>query len=160
MYKFILLILIIFSHQSFAGSKCPDEWNALKSIQSHLRNNSTEWARSEERRRHKTYQECRKRKNNTLTKTKSYSNKSQETYNQFETLPENKAYRSSISKVNIKGRFKGYKQQAWLDYYRAPARCQSPKNSQQFSKCLQNRDNQAEIFEQVWREHKADYQAR
>jgi hypothetical protein len=133
---------------------CQDEWDALKSIQSHMRKNSTEWARQEEHRRHKTYQDCRKGKNKQSEKSKNHSNNNQ-TYTHYRVPIKHKKYRSTISKVNVNGRFKGDKQQAWLDYYHAPQGCKNPKSTSQFSKCLQDRDNQAEIFEQVWLEQKA-----
>lgn len=156
MYKFALLLLVIFSFPSFAATKCKLEWDALKNVQSQLRHNSTEWLRDKERRNHKAYQDCRKGKKKRKTKNKSYIANSSQNYTQYnKPLPNYRPYGSTINKLKIKGLFTGDKQQAWLDYYRPPKECLSPKSTQQFSKCLKFRDNEANKFRKVWDEQQA-----
>ena len=107
MYKCVLLILIIFSAPSFAGSKCQTQWDSLKLVQQQLRHQSYEWLRDRERRKHKEYQACRKSKNNKSSKTKKHTTSKQSTYTQYKQLPSYRPYRSTISQVNVTGRFKG-----------------------------------------------------
>ncbi len=155
MYKFAFLLFIVFSLPSFAGSKCQLEWDSLKSVQSQLRKNSNEWLRNEERRRHKIYQDCRKGKNNASSKTQKHRTQKQTSYTKYKSTPKYRPYRSTTSKVNVKGRFSGEKQQAWLDYYHSPKGCKTPKSTSQFSKCLAHRDSEAEKFDKVWDEQHA-----
>ena len=155
MYKLVIFLFIIFSAPSFAGSKCQTQWDSLKAVQQQLRHQSYEWLRDKERRKHKEYQDCRKGKNNKSSKTKKYTTSKQSAYTQYKQSPSYRPYRSTISKVNVTGRFKGDKQQAWLDYYHSPKGCKSPKTTSKFSTCLQHRDSEAAKFEQVWDEQHA-----
>ena len=86
---------------------CQLEWNALKAVQSQLRQNSYEWLRDKERRKHTEYQNCRKGKNKESTKAKNnldkmYSNKKQKPYKKRNSVAKYRAYDSTISKVNVK----------------------------------------------------------
>lgn len=155
MYKFLLLLFVIFSFPSLAGSKCQLEWDSLKAVQSQLRQYSYEWLRDKERRKHKEYQDCRKHKNNKSSSTKKNTYKTQKNYAQNKPIPKYRPYRSTTSKVKVAGRYSGEKQQAWLDYYHSPKGCKSPKSTSKFSKCLVHRDSEAEKFEKVWDEQHA-----
>lgn len=156
MCKLLILIFIIFSASSLADSKCQFEWDALKNVQSQLRHKSTHGLRNQEHLKHSEYQDCRKGKSKKSLKTKSVADKSSHVVprNSKPTSPV-KQYRSTTNKVHVKGLFTGEKQQAWLDYYRPAKKCRSPKTTQQFSKCLQNRDLQATNFEKRWLERNA-----
>ncbi len=43
----------MFSTDSFSASKCEEQWNALKPIQTQLRHKSTEYLRKREHEKHK-----------------------------------------------------------------------------------------------------------
>lgn len=126
MYKFALLLFVIFSFPSFAGSKCQLEWDSLKAVQSQLRHQSYEWLRDKERRKHKEYQDCRKGR----TKTKTYKRAS--------------------NKTNLENLFYGKKQKQWLKYYRTPQSCKNPSTERKLKECIRQRDKKAYHFERVW----------
>lgn len=126
MYKFILLILIIFSTPSFAGSKCQTQWDSLKLVQQQLRHQSYEWLRDKERRKHKEYQDCRKRKNKTIT------------------------YSRANKKTNLENMFYGKKQKQWLKYYKTPQYCKKPSTERKLQECIRQRNKKATHFERVW----------
>ena len=155
MYKLTILLFVIFSLPAFAASKCQTEWDAYKAVQKQLRQQSYEWLRDKERRKHKEYQDCRKSKNNKSSSTIKPSSNNQKTYAKYKPLPKYGAYPCIPSKVNVAGRYSGEKQQAWLDYYHSPKGCKNPKSTSQFSKCLQHRDDEANKFEKVWDEQNA-----
>jgi len=148
----IIITLLIASNQSIAKSKCEKEWNALKSVQSQLRNKSTEYLRNKEHTKHSEYQNCRKNKskesNNEKTKTK---------YVKPSYVKPNYVKKSSISttknitnNISLKGKFEDEKQDAWIQYYDKPQECISPKKVQEFSKCLNHRDDAAKKFNVMW----------
>jgi len=156
MDKLLILIFIIFSAPSLASSKCQFEWHALKNVQSQLRQKSTQWLRNQEHLKHSEYQDCRKGKSKRTSKAKNVADKSPSAVTRNnKPISQVKQYRSTMNKVHVKGLFTGEKQQAWLDYYRPAKKCKSPKTTQQFSKCLQNRDLQATKFERHWLERNA-----
>lgn len=144
----IAIILLIISIQSPAKSKCELEWNALKAVQAQLRNKSTEYLRNKERKKHTEYQNCRK------GKSKKNSNKHviKNTYNPQKKYYSNRKIRNSFgnSKVNIKSKFTGEKQQAWLAFYKTPKECISPKTTTKFAKCINDRNLAAEHFSNNW----------
>ena len=56
MYKLATLLFVVFSLPAFAASICQTEWDAYKAVQKQLRQQSYEWLRDKERRKHKEYQ--------------------------------------------------------------------------------------------------------
>lgn len=48
--------------------------------------------------------------------------------------------------LSIKGAFSGKKQQAWLNYYRKPAKCIAPKSTQTFAYCIEHANKHKDIF--------------
>lgn len=144
---------MLISTHSEAKSKCEFEWNALKSVQSQLRHQSTEYLRDKERVKHQKYQDCRKGKNKTSTKVKA-----KKTYRYY--AKNNNSYykntRNSFnnSPVTMKTKFKGEKQEAWLEYYRTPPECIKPKKTSVFATCLANRDEIAIKFDEIWESNK------
>ncbi len=152
MLKVILILaFLIASNPILAKSKCEDEWNALKSIQSQMRQRSTEYLRVEEHKKHDEYQNCRKGKTNNKN---SEGKNSQKKYSTSKKYYLQKKLRNSFnsSAVNMKTKFKGEKQQAWLDYYTTPKDCISPKSTAKFAKCLDERDNKAIEFDLNWKD--------
>ena len=148
MLKMLIIIsLLIACNQSIAKSKCEKEWNALKSVQSQLRNKSTEYLRDKEHTKHSEYQNCRNNKNkesnNKKTKTKyvnpSYVKKSSKS-----------TTKNITNNISLKGKFEDEKQDAWIQYYDKPQECISPKKVQEFSKCLNHRDDAAKKFNVMW----------
>lgn len=167
MYKLILFLLVLFSFPLFAGSKCQLEWDALKSVQNQLRQKSYEWLREKERRKHKDYQACRKGKNR--EKAQSRSTRTSQNYNNQVSningsnhISNYRAPRTQHKTViNIKGYFKGEKQNDWLKYYREvkPKYCNSPKSTSEFAKCLNNEKEEVEKFKILWRMRNPDKEA-
>lgn len=146
----VTIILLITSNQTIAKSKCELEWNALKAVQSQLRQKSTEYLRDKERIKHKEYQNCRKGK-----KKKSKTYKTETNHKKTKTKYKKNSYQKYSAKNikysgSIKGKFKGEKQKAWLNHYKTPRECISPKNISKFSRCLKYRDEEAEKFTVQW----------
>ncbi len=48
--------------------------------------------------------------------------------------------------IVIKSRFKGKKQQAWLNYYQQPKKCQRAKTTKIFAFCVEDKSKQQEAF--------------
>jgi hypothetical protein len=48
--------------------------------------------------------------------------------------------------IVIKSRFKGKKQQAWLNYYQQPQKCQRAKTTKIFAFCVEDKSKQQEAF--------------
>ena len=142
-----IIFLLIVSNQVYAKSKCELEWKSLKAVQSQLRHKSSEYLREIEHKKHNEYQNCRKGKNkksNTYqtkktykTQTKYYSN--QYARNTFKNSP-----------IKMKAKFKGVKQEAWLEQYETPKDCIKPKSTAKFASCLNSRDIKAEEFDIEW----------
>ncbi len=126
MYKLAVFLFIIFCTPSFAGSKCQTQWDSLKLVQQQLRHQSYEWLRDKERRKHKEYQDCRKRKN----KTKTYSR--------------------ANKKTSLENMFYGKKQKQWLKYYKTPQNCKKPSTERKLQECVRQRNKKATHFERVW----------
>jgi hypothetical protein len=124
-----MTFLLIVTNQSHAKSKCEFEWKQFKSIQSLLRQKSTEYLRRIEHEKHNEYQNCRKGKTN-------------------------KTYRSSrtqnSNQIKLENIYSGKKQKAWLKYYRTPQNCKSTKSEKKFKRCLEKRNDKASHFERVW----------
>lgn len=142
--------LLIFTNQASAKSKCEQEWKALKNVQSQMRNRSTERLRDQERYRHNEYQTCRKGK-----KKKSKSYKAKTNYKNQKTTYKKNSYPKYLNKnitnsVSLKGKFKDEKQDAWIQYYDKPQECILPKSIQEFSKCLNDRDEKSKKFDKEW----------
>lgn len=127
--KLWIIFLIVVSNQAYSKSKCEFEWKQYKSIQSLLRQKSTEYLRKIEHEKHNEYQNCRKSKTN-------------------------KTYRSSraqnSNQIKLENIYSGKKQKAWLKYYRTPQSCKSTKNEKKFKRCLEKRNDKASHFERVW----------
>jgi len=54
--------------------------------------------------------------------------------------------------IVIKSRFKGKKQQAWLNYYQQPKKCNRAKTTQVFAFCVENKAKQQEEFVRQYRD--------
>ena len=144
----IVITLLVISNQSLAKSKCEKEWDALKAVQAQLRHKSTEYLRNKERIRHTEYQNCRKGK----SKKSSNGNSVKTTYKPQKKYYSNKKVRNSFgnSKVNIKSKFTGEKQEAWLAFYKTPKECIAPKTTTKFAKCINDRNLAAKHFTNNW----------
>ncbi|GAA6203912.1 hypothetical protein [Thalassotalea sp. SU-HH00458] len=57
---------------------------------------------------------------------------------------------SFTSSLTIKAKFKGRKQQAWLDYYQQPKKCQQPKSTKIFAFCLEDEQRQQAEFDRQY----------
>jgi len=53
--------------------------------------------------------------------------------------------------VVVKSRFKGKKQQAWLDFYEKPDKCRKVKSTRVFAFCMEDKAKQQETFSQQYR---------
>jgi hypothetical protein len=54
----------------------------------------------------------------------------------------------NTSKLIVKAKYQGRKQQAWLDFYQRPEKCRRPKTTQMFAYCLEDERKQQLRFEQ------------
>lgn len=152
-----LVVLTLLSFQSFASkSKCPNEWNSLKSIQKQMklghRASEMEYLKKEERKRFTAYEHCRKGRN---ANSKNTVNSANQNLTKRYLYNKSRSSKSNVFKgasINIKGRFSGEKQNAWFDYYNKPKECIKPKSTSQFAKCIVHRDELAKEFEVVWLE--------
>ncbi|GHF78183.1 hypothetical protein [Thalassotalea marina] len=50
--------------------------------------------------------------------------------------------------IRISSKYKGRKQQMWLDYYQQPEQCEKPKRLNIFAFCMEDRQKQQQEFEQ------------
>jgi len=57
---------------------------------------------------------------------------------------------SNQGQIVLKGRFTGEKQQAWLQYYVRPKKCQRPKTTQVFAYCMEDKLAQQAVFEREY----------
>lgn len=57
---------------------------------------------------------------------------------------------SFSSKLTIKSKFQGAKQQAWLDYYQQPKKCKVPQSTKIFAYCLENEQKQQQVFDRQY----------
>ena len=150
--KLWIILLLVVSTQAYSKSKCEFEWNQYKSIQSLLKQKSTEYLRKIEHEKHNEYQNCRKGKNK---KSKSKSNTNNKYYSK-QSNRKAKSHNSNYSRKSVKhtgsinGKFKGKKQESWLEYYKTPQECKNPKEIATFSKCVSHRNNEARNFNIVW----------
>jgi len=153
-----LVVLILLSFQSFAfKSKCPSEWSSLKNIQKQMklghRVAEMERLKKEERKRFTAYENCRKGRNSNSKNTVKSANQSRTKQYSYSNSRSSRANVFKGASVNIKGRFSGEKQRAWIDYYRKPKECIKPKSTSQFAKCMAHRDEVAKEFDVVWEEN-------
>lgn len=80
-----------------------------------------------------------KKKYNKLTLTPMTVAKSQVSFNQH-------------TAVVIKSKYQGAKQAAWFAFYKKPTKCQSPKNMSVFAFCHEDKRQQQDQFESVYRQ--------
>ena len=146
-----MILLLVISNELFAQSKCQDEWSDLKNAQNVSRQSSNEWTRNWEKRAFNEYNKCIKRKNN----SQKYRQKS--SYNKNRNLNESYTVyfdREFTTKpIEVKARYTGEKQDAWLKYYRSKKtdECKNPKSTKLFAKCLEEREKLAVKFDMNWR---------
>jgi len=153
MLKILWIIsLLVVSNQVYAKSKCELEWNALKTVQSQLRHKSSEYLRKKEHQKHNKYQNCRKgrKKKSKSYKTITTYKKQTKTYKKYYS---NQYARNSFSNspVKMKSKFKGEKQDAWIQYYKTPKECFKPESISKFSKCVDYRNDKAKEFDAAWK---------
>ena len=163
MFKYLILpFLVIFSTSSYAKrTDCITEKKQLQNIQKIMKKGYKprlgEYYRKIEREKHDAYQICRRNKNNSSKKTNVKNHKKQ-TKKNYSSLNKSRNYnRPLVSRgtINIKGKFKGEKQSAWLRHYKTPKNCLTPKTIPEFAKCLSIRDKAAEKFDILWRKNNA-----
>lgn len=98
------------------------------------------------------WQDCKKgklnKKKNKLIKSKRkiYKPKVNE---KIIKLEQGSAFSTNKGLV-VKGKYKGRKQQAWLNYYKMPQGCKKPKSTQQFAACLYEKEQQQIAFEKQY----------
>ena len=140
----VVLIFMLCSIPSNAATKCKAEWDSLKSVQSQLRHQSTEGLRQKEHQKHNEYQACRKRKAKSF-KAEVFNKKINRDLNQRPRKQKVIHYSG-----NLKGRYKGEKQNAWTLHYKTPKECIKPKSVQAFAVCINHRDAASKIFDKHW----------
>jgi hypothetical protein len=149
------LIFLLNSFSVLATKKdCQPYLDKLRNIQSQQRagysnKKGRSLAEREKKSRDKWWQ-CQQGKlpKNKRKKTKQKPNKT------IANLPLHKASSTSgiktlsfSSKLTIKAKFEGIKQQAWLDYYQQPTKCKVPKSTKTFAYCLEDEQRQQKIFD-------------
>lgn len=142
-----IIFFLIVTNQSHAKSKCEFEWKQLKSIQSLLRQKSTEYLRKKEHEKHNEYQNCRKNKNNSKSSQNTKNNYS-DNLQYYASQYKRNTFKNSP--IQMKAKFKGEKQEAWIQSYITPKDCIKPKKISKFASCLSNRDIAAEKFNIQW----------
>ena len=152
---FWILLTAVSSLNVNASIKCQSEWLSLKHTQKLMRHKSTEKLRQKEHKKAKAYQDCRRGK----AKTKMDGTSENLTINSThkhrqDTVSKRKINRSKPIKysrsINVRGKFSGEKQDAWLKHYIAPKECANPKTTQQFAMCTEHRNEQATKFSVAW----------
>lgn len=79
---------------------------------------------------------------NKRVKTNTYTSNSHKVVKPFTTS----------QAIVIKSRFKGKKQQAWLNYYQQPKKCNRAKTTQVFAFCVENKAIQQDEFVRQYRD--------
>lgn len=153
-YKLAFIVIVLFSSSTFAKSKCQNEWDALKSVQSQLKHKSTEWLRDKERKKHTEYQDCRRGKIKSINSNNQTKYSEKRSSQPYKTKRIIKTKKSNFS-GGIKGLFTGEKQNAWIRYYKKPKECIRPKTTKWFAKCLNIRDIEAQKFDVLWKKDNA-----
>jgi hypothetical protein len=160
--KIILLFIMLslLSTSSFAGKKrCKPLLEKLQNIQAKQRSGYTarqgvslqnradkareKWWRCENS---SQYTKSSKKK----TKKKNVRKKAKESNINPMPLKILKPFATSKAVV-IQSRFKGKKQQAWLDYYEKPDKCKKVKSTKVFAFCMEDKTKQQQTFAQQYR---------
>ncbi|MDG1751664.1 MAG: hypothetical protein P8I03_08390 [Thalassotalea sp.] len=154
---FIGLIFILNSFSVLATKKaCQPYFDKLRNIQSQQRagysnKKGRSLAEREQKARDKWWQ-CQqgklpnKKRKKAKQKSKVNSSLSQTPFYKIPT----KDTLSFSNKLTIKAKFKGVKQQAWLDYYQQPKKCKMPKSTKVFAYCLEDEQEQQEVFDRQY----------
>lgn len=97
------------------------------------------------------WQDCKKGKNRTKKKTIKPKRKIYKPTNNKKTIKfEQDFVFTTNNALVVKGKYKGKKQQAWLNYYKMPKDCKKPKSTQQFAACLNEKEQQQIAFEKQY----------
>lgn len=160
------MFLISFSTHLNASTKCPAEQQELKAVQKQMKEYGvTEYLRTKERRAFIVYDNCRKGKNRKKDKKNKLNNeiKTDTNKNAYKYRSNSKFVRKGefTSSVKFRSKFKGQKQEEWLEFYRIhrPKECAKPSSTVQFSKCVEYRNKAAKYFERLWRQQNPDKEA-
>jgi len=154
----LLVFILFFSQHAVAGKKrCQSLLTKLQNIQAQQRQGYSakkgislqaradkardKWWRCENTSKYSKSQRSKKGQR----KSSKKQSKSTSVYkeNEKETQP----FISSQAIV-IKSRFKGKKQQAWLNFYQQPKKCKHAKSTAVFAFCIEDKAKQQEEFNQ------------
>jgi len=155
----LFIILSLYTTSSFAGkTRCKPLLEKLQNIQAKQRSGYTakqgaslqnradkireQWWRCENSSQYsqQTKKKVTKKKVNAQVKTSKKNNKSLKILKPFAT---SKA-------IIVQSRFKGKKQQAWLNFYEKPEKCKKMKTTKIFAFCMENKLKQQERFIQLY----------
>ena len=158
----LLLLGLIFSFPAWSGKKrCEPLLIKLHNIQTQqrqgysIKKGISLQAKADKVR--KQWWQCENNINSPRKKNKKKAKKVQKkkvistTFDPVEIAKEIKPFATSKAIV-VKSRFKGKKQQAWLDYYQAqkPDKCKRPKTTQIFAFCMEDKASKQDIFDRSY----------
>ena len=153
------LLAFLISYQLCAKEDCQEYFEKLQHIQllqktKHSASTSVSLHKREQEAFDK-WQACKKGKLNTKTSNKKAKPSLEEAQRQKQEkivkLMPGSAF-SSKKDIVLKGKYQGAMQQAWLDYYKQPDHCYTPKNTQVFAQCMEDRIRQQALFEVAYAE--------
>lgn len=145
---FLCVFLLLWFNTAYA-KKCQSEYDKFSRIQlqqkqAHSAQKSIKLHQKEQS-AWKRWQDCKKGKK-AKKKSKKKKNKQRNTHNTTQSMklvlqPSGSAF-ATRKAVVIKGKYRGEKQQAWLQYYKMPKACKKPATTQKFAACLENKEQQ------------------
>lgn len=150
---FTLVILTCLSCSAFATRpECQSLADKLENIQSQQRlgysNLKGQKLAERERKAREKWWDCQNKRNKLKRKQKSKKTKKAKPF-----AASNKGLLSLPTKpltnnIRLSSKYKGRKQQMWLNYYQQPDGCAKPKKLQVFAFCMEDRQKQQQDFEQ------------
>ncbi|KGJ95340.1 hypothetical protein [Colwellia psychrerythraea] len=165
LYTGVVILLLIFSANTFAKKRCKPLLEKLHNAQMMQRKSYSlkrgQALRVKEDKAREKWWQCEnsslsafKSKYGTKKKKSKKQKKSTAHYaklNKITLKPMKKvAIFNQDSAIVIKSKYQGNKRLAWLQFYQQPLKCQRPKNINVFAFCSEDKLQQQETFEQKY----------
>lgn len=160
----IALILTLGSFTTYkanaANSQCQKLKAKLQSIQRQQRQANTvkrsNALKIKETKAFKNWRQCKQgkypKKKNKTKKSRGNRAVSKANHRKLKRLPPSKAVTpfKTVRTIAINNEYQGAKQVAWLQFYQRPSQCKTPKTTQVFAFCSEDRQAQRRKFEQQY----------
>lgn len=168
LYTAVVILLLIFSANTFAKKRCKPLLEKLHNAQMMQRKSYSlkrgQALRVKEDKARDKWWQCEnsslsafKSKYGTKKKKAKKNKKKQKSTSHYAKLkkvklkpPKNMTTFNQDSAIVIKSKYQGNKKLAWLQFYQQPIKCQRPKNINMFAFCSEDKLQQRNAFEQQY----------